>query len=250
MFANPFGAQISYGGAVTKISDKLDGVYNTVPHFGNLIPSAAKAIIFGKKCYILLIPIIDPITGQQVNKLFLWKDKYWWASSQDVPLIYIQAQEINSIITAWGTDGHKVYQLFAQPSTGFTKIAQSKLWDAPVGYQLTKAVSRLWMLMQYYSSLSPAITVSIDNESGVPNNTTYPIILTFLSWSNAFGTMVWSNAFGTMVWSTTGSANITVLGPSAVGQVGVLTGLTISTQAADMSIISSMIQPVIEQYRG
>ena len=49
LFANAFGAHVSYGGAVTKVSELLDGVYNTVPNFGNITPSAAKAIIFGKK---------------------------------------------------------------------------------------------------------------------------------------------------------------------------------------------------------
>ena len=39
LFANAFGAQVSYGGSVTKISEMLDGVYNTVPNFGNITPS-------------------------------------------------------------------------------------------------------------------------------------------------------------------------------------------------------------------
>ena len=40
VFANSFGAHISYGAAVTKISEELDGVYNTVPiaNFGTLVP--------------------------------------------------------------------------------------------------------------------------------------------------------------------------------------------------------------------
>jgi len=163
LFANAFGAQVSYGGAVTKISEMLDGVYNTVTNFGNISPSAAKAIVFGKKIWILLLPIIDPVTGQQVNKLLMWNGKQWWASVQDVNLVYIQFQEINSVLTAWGTDGKSVYQLFARPSVNFTKIAQTKLWDKPGGYQFTKFVNRLWGIVRYYSPLSPAITVSIDN---------------------------------------------------------------------------------------
>ena len=169
LFANAFGAQVSYGGAVTKISEMLDGVYNTVPNFGNITPSAGKAIIFGKKCWILLLPIIDPISGQQVNKLFLWSGKFWWAAVQSVPLIYIQHQEINSVLTTYGTNGLSVYPLFAQPSTALTKIAQTKLWDKPGGYQFTKWVTRFWGIVKYYSTLSPTINVAIDNE--VSSNT-------------------------------------------------------------------------------
>ena len=94
LFANAFGAQVSYGASVSKISDMLDGIYNTVANFGGIIPSAAKAIIFAKRVWMLLLPIIDPITGQQVNKLLMWDSKRWWASNQDASLVYIQNQEI------------------------------------------------------------------------------------------------------------------------------------------------------------
>ena len=154
----PFGAQVSYGGAVTKISEMLDGVYNTVPNFGNISPSAGKAIIFGKKCWILLLPIIDPVSGQQVNKLLLWSGKLWWAATQDVPLIYIQHQEINSVLTSYGTDGLSVYPMFAQPSTAVQKVAQTKLWDKPGGYQFTKFVTRFWGIVQYYDPVRPRST--------------------------------------------------------------------------------------------
>ena len=51
------------------------------------------------------LPIIDPISGVQTNKLFMWNGKIWWAASQDVPLTFIQHQEINSVLNAWGTNG-------------------------------------------------------------------------------------------------------------------------------------------------
>jgi len=55
LFANAFGAHVVLRRAVTKISEMLDGVYNTVSNFGIIVPSAAKAIVFGKKIWILLI---------------------------------------------------------------------------------------------------------------------------------------------------------------------------------------------------
>ena len=41
LFANDFGVQVSYGGAVNKISENLDGVYNSIPGFGGFTPSAS-----------------------------------------------------------------------------------------------------------------------------------------------------------------------------------------------------------------
>jgi hypothetical protein len=251
LFANAFGAQVSYGGAVTKISEMLDGVYNTVPNFGNIIPSAAKAIVFGKKIWILLLPIIDPISGQQVNKLLMWNGKGWWASQQDVPLVYIQFQEINSILTAWGTDGKSVYQLFAQPSIGFSKIAQTKLWDKPGGYQFTKFVTRLWGIAKYYSPLSPAISVALDNEVGSVIGAA-SVIPNVSTWLLADGTISsWLTAGGLIsTWLTGGGTGYSVFQPDAVAQNGVLIGFTATTNAADMAIVSMMIHNEVAGYRG
>jgi hypothetical protein len=251
LFANAFGAQVSYGGAVTKISEMLDGIYNTVTNFGNIVPSAAKAIVFGKKIWILLLPIIDPVTGQQVNKLLMWNGKQWWASQQDVNLVYIQFQEINSVLTAWGTNGKSVYQLFAQPSVNFTKTAQTKLWDKPGGYQFTKFVTRLWGIVKYYSPLSSTINVSLDNEIGSVAGaaTVTPNISVWTTPSGAIST--WTTPLGAIsTWLTGGGTGFSVFSPDAVAQQGILTGFTVTTNAADMSIVSMMIQDSIAGYRG
>ena len=251
LFANAFGAQVSYGGAVTKISEMLDGVYNTVTNFGNIVPSAAKAIVFGKKIWILLLPIIDPVTGQQVNKLLMWNGKQWWASQQDVNLIYIQFQEINSVLTAWGTEGKSVYQLFAQPSVNFTKTAQTKLWDKPGGYQFTKWVTRLWGIVKYYSPLSPAISVAIDNETSSNTNPAIvvPNVATWLTVGGLISTWV-TAGLQVSTWVAGGGTAYSILAPDGIAQVGVLTGFTVTTNAADMAIVSMMIHNEIAGYRG
>ncbi len=251
LFANAFGAQVSYGGAVTKISEMLDGVYNTVTNFGNIIPSAAKAIVFGKKIWILLLSIIDPVTGQQVNKLLMWNGKQWWASVQDVNLVYIQFQEINSVLTAWGTDGKAVYQLFARPSVNFTKTAQTKLWDKPGGYQFTKFVNRLWGIVRYYSPLSPTINISIDNET-TSNSNPAVVVPNTAVWLTLGGLVsTWLTLGGQVsTWLAGGGTGYSVFAPEAVSQSGVFTGFTVTTNAADMAIVSIMMQDTIAGNRG
>jgi hypothetical protein len=245
IFANAFGAHINYGAAVTKVSDPLNGVFNTVPNFAGQIPSAAKSILFGIKVWMLLLPIIDPFTGQQVNKLLLWDGKKWWASNQGVNLIFIAHQEINSVLTAWGTDGTNLYQLFAQPTSSFTKVVQSKLWDKPIGYQMVKTAGRLYGLAQYFSYNNPSITVSIDNELG-PSNTVTLLAETFVVVVNASGAVIpVVNGLGAPVAVLSNSSSLGVFGPTAVGQHGVLLGMTVTTQAQDMAIISMMFQPEI-----
>ena len=250
VFANAVGAHVSYGAAVTKISEPLDGIYNTVPNFGNALPSAAKTIVFGKKVWMLLLPIIDPITGQQTNKLLMWNGKIWWASGQDVPLRFVQHQEIDSVITAYGTDGLSVYPLFAQPSVNFTKVAQSKLWATPGGVRLTKAVGRLWGVFQYNSLSSPNVNVSIDSETSSANNIvpTGPLTAT---WTNGLGAVVpWINASAVVTpWVYTGPGGLTVIPPTQVGQYGALVGMTVTTNCADMAIVSLSMDTEIVQGR-
>lgn len=249
IFANSFGAHIGYGGAVSKVSEKLDGIYNTVTNFGAFLPSAAKAIIYGKKVWMLLLPIIDPISGQQVNKLLLWNGKIWWASSQSLPLQFIASQEINSVLTAWGTDGTTILRLFQIPSDQFTKVAQSKLWDKP-GYENYKYGSRFWGVLKYYSDVSADLTISIDNETNSASKVLDFNPLTLTLFNNVGNEIVLTNNIGGVITLLSAGTGFTVIPPDAIGQNGALIGLTVTTQAADMAIVSMKIAPLQLAYRG
>jgi hypothetical protein len=224
-FVNSFGAQVSYGSAVSKISTDLDGVFNSVPNFGGLEISAAKAIVFGKKVFVCLVKIVDPVSLATVNKLLMWDGKLWWAAQQDIGLTFITPQEVNSNISAWGTDGTSLYQLFQTPRGGITKTIQTKLWDAPGGYQFNKGTSRFFMLAQYNSPSNPTINLTVDSE------------VSFQSY-----TIPVSPGASTQV--------ISVSSPLAVAQQGQMLGMTLTTNADDLSIISMMILPELQTYRG
>ncbi len=248
VFANAFGAHISYGAAVTKISEPLDGVYNSVPvaNFG-ITPSGAKAEIFGKKVWMVLVPIVDPVTQVQTNELLMWNGKIWWTATQDVPLTFIQHQEINSVLNAWGTNGSSIYPLFNTPSTAISKVVQSKLWAAG-GIFTDKTSGRLWVLAQYYRIGNPNLVVSIDNEFGISTQV-YTLSPTSVVWTTQGGL--------TANWVTQGSspvtwfiAGINSFGPQAVGQNGVLIGETMTTFCDDMALIATAIDAVTVDYRG
>lgn len=254
VFANTFGVHVSYGGAVTKVSDPLDGFYTSVkptgsqPSYGGLIPSAAVAEIFGIHCYLLLLPVLDydPQTnkfdGAQVNKLLMWDGKRWWTAQPSVTLTQIASQEINSVLTAYGTDGHKIYPLFQTPSDAITKTVVSKLWDNP-GYYITKMAQELFGITAYYSDVADTIDVSIDNGQ---SSTLISAIGSQqqLLWFNSLGAQIpWTGAGSNPLLWFTGGGGI-VFGPYRVTQVGQIIGLTTTTQAADMALVS---ETLIEQ---
>lgn len=249
-FANTLGAYAMYGGAVTKVSNPLDGIYTTVtptgvtPSYNGLTPSAAVAEIFGIRVYMLLLPIIDPISGLQRNALLCWDGQKWFTASQSLVLIRIATQEINSVLTAWGTDGTNLFPLFQTPSNRLTKIVQSKMWDNP-SYVIRKHALRLAGMFKTQIADAVGFTVSIDTNLETPSY--------FQSTASA---AIWLNNLGqTVTWTNSSGASVTWLGliPAAtpfiqtIDATGELIGLTCSTTSQDMTLVSlSMVE---EQYK-
>lgn len=236
VMANSLGVFVSYGGAVTKISDALDGIFNTVVNFGGLSLSSAVANIFAIQVYMVLVPIIDPYTGQQVNKLCMWDGKKWWTSSQGVSLTKIASQELNSVLTAYGSNGTSIYPLFQNPSTAFRKVVQSKLFDTP-SYIFSKNALQVQGVFNFFTATQAGITVSIDNEAGSVSSASASIARSQIVWTNDVGdTITWTNDVGDpIVW----------LGPSlevsddAIGQFGRMLGFTIDTFLDDVSFLGA-----------
>jgi len=256
IFANIWGVHIIYGSRAQKVSEALDGVYNTVGSNpvlgfpGNFIPSAAKLNVFGKKVWCLLLPVVDPISRVTVNKLFIWNGKIWFTAQQGLNLIYIAASEINSTFLLWGTDGVNIYQLFTTPSNFVGKLFRTKFWSASGAYMMLKAAVRFWMLMQPNTAETPVFSLTVDNETtSSPYTLTSAIAqVTVVNVAGQTVRVVNSLAQAVIVIASVGSTAVSA--PLAVAQTGALLGFTISTTAADVSILSTALQPEIVGYRG
>lgn len=235
VFANSFGVHALYGGAVQKVSSQLDGIYTTVPvtAFGSFIPSSAVAVIFGIHVYLLLLPIIDPISGQRRNALMCWDGKRWWTANPGFDLIQIATQEINSVITAWGTDGNKIVPLFQTPSVSLQKIVQSKLWWNP-SFVATKHVLRVYGLFQSNTAVQTTVSVSVDSEiqsQTVPLNSLFQIVWT----NNSNAVVAWkNNSNNAVVWAGAG----TLIAGSQVDVAGSLIGFTVTSSAPDFTAVA------------
>jgi len=241
VMANTIGIYVSNGGAVEKLSTPLDGFYQTGPIFGNTADfSSAVATIFGIPVYMLLLPVVDQFSGVLINKLLMWDGKHLFTSQQDRNMTYIATRDLNSVLTAWGTDGTNIFQLFAQPTTGFGKVAQSKLFSDP-GYFMTKTSRSLSGMVQSYV-LDDPITITIDNEfaDGTDNAVVSVVPSPNGAWTNNGG------ASGSWVNNSAqpgffGGPGLTVFGPYPVGQSGRLTGFSIITDASDLAMMSVML---------
>ena len=212
VFANTAGVFVSYGGAVVKVSDPLDRFFANMPPFpSGFKPSAALANIFGINVYMILLPVYG-VNNTVANKLFCWNSKQWFTATQcydptptsTIPLNLLQVAhlEIGSQLTAYGTDGTRVYPLFHAASQNLLKTVQSKLWDDP-GYFSTKAARRLYGLFYYTDNTNGVVTISVDNGFGLSQsvavNPSSPgtwsgsnFALTSASWSSMGAPATWT----------------------------------------------------------
>jgi hypothetical protein len=183
LFANPFGIYGLFGGSVTKISAKVDGTFNnanfpTSEHPGGIpiTPSAAVADIYNRKVYLELLSITDPFTGLPRNAMVAWNEQDWFIASQSVNLTYIGTQEINSELTAWGTDGRQLVPLFVTPSATLTKKFSTKLYGADRPF-ITKQGRVVYVQAENFADedSAPAFNVTIDTEyASFPTNMPVP----------------------------------------------------------------------------
>lgn len=186
IMANPFGIHAIYGGAVQKISTPLDGVFQTGQGNinPNLPPSSAIAEVFGVHVFMLLMPIIDPVTGSPRNALLMWDGRRWWTASQSTVLQMIRTNEWGSTITAWGTDGTHLFPLFQTNVTSRQVTLRSKLWTRP-GIQFEKKAMQLYAYWQANTNTTLNFTIDADNTTGAVVQGPYTQTAGLIGWGRS-----------------------------------------------------------------
>jgi hypothetical protein len=222
VFANSAGVFVSYGGAVTKISDELDGFYSSSNQLTDTPTNFSSAIVdlYGTlRAYVLLLPIADPVTQTLINKLLIWNGKKWTTANQQTPLTFIASKEVNSVLSAWGTDGTKIVQLFITPTSAITKTAQSKLFSIP-GIYYQKQMLHLIAVYKNYDGNATSVQITADNEV----NSSAPIGMSLLP-----------------------NLEFNVVGPTPLSNNGRMLGITVQTNAVDIALLGmTMVDQVFE----
>lgn len=239
VFANSSGVYALYGGAAEKVSQPLDGLFSAASfNTGQegIEPTAATATIFGIRVYILLFTTTDPYTRVLRNVMCVWDGQKWFTASQLKAPTVISAQEIDSVLTAWATDGTNLYPMFKAPSASLSKVFQTKL-NMATGINTYKRVNRVFLMVQANTADPASVTISIDRENGqsAPAVTT-PLYQAPVAWTGAGGApVVWTGAGGLPVeWTVTG-LTITGYPESAYGR---MVGATVQTAAPDVTFLT------------
>jgi hypothetical protein len=175
ILANTLGVYGIYGGAVTKVSQKIDNIFQNAlfpPTVGAITPSSATANIYNNKVFLMLMTLQDPFTLMHRNALIGWNEKDWFVASQSIDLKFIGTQKINSSLVAWGTDGNGLFPLFQSPSTSISKIISTKLYGQNA-FIIQKQAQGLYLQTQDFSGNGVTFNnITVDAEHGsysIPN---------------------------------------------------------------------------------
>ena len=173
LFANPLGVFGLYGGSVTKISQKIEQLFDNAifpttvyPTTGQpIFPSSAVANIHNRKAYCILMAITNPITNEPQNVILMWNEHDWVVATSEANLSYIGTREIASDLSAWGTDGKSIYQLFEQPSQTLPKIISSKLMGIETAL-ITKQALAMYLQAVDISGEGLSFDLTVESEMG------------------------------------------------------------------------------------
>jgi hypothetical protein len=236
LFANALGVYGIYGGSVRKVSKKIDNLFTNaiLPANGGLTPTAATANIYSQKVYLLLMTITDPFTFQPRVVMIGWDEQEWFVAHQSPNLIYLGTQEINSNLTAWGTDGNSLYPLFNKASSSLVKTFSTKQWGANQPHMIKMAHS-IYLDAEDLSTGQVGISFngSMDavGTAYLTENTVMKAVASVPSVSYPFGATLTFNAPKGL-----GAVYAFGVGAAAMQVPGMELGITIASSSPDFSV--------------
>jgi len=156
---NGAGIFLMQGGDASEIGHKVTNIWNTLDT-SSYFPTFAPATMFGFRVLLVNGRFTDP-WGVTRSLLLMWHnikgEPFWTVASQNLELTQIGSYEQDSIITPYGTDGTKLYQLFARPDPTLIKKLSTKAYRGTEKQQIVlKNFKRLYCELNNNSLTSGA----------------------------------------------------------------------------------------------
>lgn len=239
MFANTNGIYALTGNSAQKVSSPLDGIWSTI-NASTVTPTSAVATINGIRCYICCFEATDVFNVTR-PMMALWDSKRWWIASQETVPVDIDTVEINSNLTAYGTDKNIIFPMFQTASTSLTKTVQSKLYGGQYKHLSIKQILRYYLQMDTLSTVTSTITLNVDTDEDSLTYQVTPVgqapITGFIVFTVSGGALQFYNNTGTagqLFWTVSQSINTTLnLIATNVEGAGNLIGFTMTSTLAD-----------------
>ena len=233
-FANTNGVYALAGNTAVKISDPLDGIWATLDT--SVQPTSAVATLYGIRVLVVCVRAKD-YAGVTRNFMCCYDPgkREWFIASQEIAPTFIATQEVNSNLTAYGSDGNVIFPMFQTPSTSITKTAQSKLYSGATGgssaYIIYKQILRFYLEVDPLGASPSSFSATVDTEnSSVDVNLNLSTNFTFV---NASGGVLQfqNNTPANLYWSILNTITAT-----DAQNTGELIGFTLMSTGTDFVI--------------
>lgn len=231
-FANTNGVYALTGNTAVKISDPLDGIWATLDT--SVKPTTAVATLYGIRVLIVCIRAKDYL-GQTRNFMCVYDPgkREWFVASQEIAPTFISTLEVNSNLTAYGSDGNVIFPMFQTPSASITKTVQSKLYPGGQSsiYIIYKQILRFYLEIDPLGASPTTFSATADTEG---SQVTIPLNLStnFTFVNNSGGILQFqNNSSQNLYWSILNG--ITATDAQNTGQ---LIGFTLTSTGTDFVI--------------
>ena len=198
LFLNDYGVYALVGSTTSKISDALDGVFQTIDFTYPI--TAGQVLVNNILCAAFNFKQNYYGGSRFVQAVFF--EKKWFFTSQGDTLNYVTSVPVGGLITLYGTDSNSLYKLYGNSTANTASTIQTALM--PMGDPI-RDKQALKIGVEATLSTAGTLNVTVDSESG--SSPSYTLV-NYATWYNYLNqTIPWTNNSSTQVpWISSGYA--------------------------------------------
>lgn len=196
LFLNDYGVYALVGSTTSKISDALDGVFQTIDFTYPI--TAGQVLVNNILCAAFNFKQNYYGGSRFVQAVFF--EKKWFFTSQGDTLNYVTSVPVSGLITLYGTDSNALYKLYGNSTANTASTIQTALM--PMGDPI-RDKQALKIGIEATLTTGGIMNVTIDSEAG--SSPAYTLA-NYATWYNYLGnTIPWqNNSSATIQWIGTG----------------------------------------------
>jgi hypothetical protein len=190
LFLNDYGVYALVGSTTSKISDALDGVFQTIDFTYPI--TAGQVLVNNILCAAFNFKQSYYGGSRFVQAVFF--EKKWFFTSQGNTLNYVTSVPVSGLITLYGTDSNALYKLYGNSTANTASTIQTALMAMGDPIRDKQALK---IGVEATMPIGATIYATVDSEVG--SSPTYTLV-NYATWYNASGT--------TLTWTNNSSATI------------------------------------------
>lgn len=197
MFGTRYGAHGIDGAEATRISAKIDGIWQNIDFTQSI--SGGSVMVNNILCASFLIKWNESSTSTR-TVMAMFQDGKWWFSYMANSVTFIVSAMRNNVPTLYGLIGNRLYRFFSDTINSAASTVSTALWN--MGDTIRdKQLIRYGFEITMTSYLGSTFSATIDTEN--VSTTPQTLSLGAVSWINLSNTLVsWiNNSSNVVAWS-------------------------------------------------